>query len=99
MTLNGWHVDGDAQARPNGRIVARPTPIGVAVVGCGYWGPNLARNLSETEEFRLHALCDSDLGPLSALARKHPDAHARAHFDEVLADEAVEAVVIATPPA
>jgi predicted dehydrogenase len=102
MTLNGWQtdVDPDADAVPrlSNRILPRPTAIGAAVVGCGYWGPNLARNLSETPEFRLHALCDRDPAPLDALARKHPHALTIADFDAVLADDAVEAVIIATPP-
>jgi predicted dehydrogenase len=81
-----------------GRNVPRPAPIGAAVVGCGYWGPNLARNLAEAPEFRLHALCDRDPAQLQALGAPHP--HARAHhdFDEVLCDDAVEAVIVATPP-
>jgi predicted dehydrogenase len=102
MTLDGWqndvHVDADTHLRPAGLIVPRPTPIGVALVGCGYWGPNLARNLSEVSEFRLHALCDRDSEPLRALGRKHPHAHTIADFDALLSDDLVEAVVIATPP-
>ncbi len=102
MTLNGWHGDGCAEADAQGlrseRILPRPTPIGVALVGCGYWGPNLARNMAEIPEFRLHALCDSDSGPLRQIAGKHPNARTIVDFDEVLADDAIEAVVIATPP-
>jgi predicted dehydrogenase len=102
MMFDDWHnsaqMDADASVGLAGRIASRPAPIGVAVVGCGYWGPNLARNLSETPEFRLHALCDRDRRPLRALSRKHPDAHTVADLDEVLADDAVEAIVLATPP-
>jgi predicted dehydrogenase len=99
MAFDGWQHNGDAHARPNGHILPRPAPIGAAVIGCGYWGPNLARNLSETSEFRLHALCDRDSAPLRALGRRYPHARTVGDFDEVLADDAVEAVVIATPPA
>ncbi len=102
MTLDGWqsdaHTETDAPERPDRRIVPQPAPIGAAVVGCGYWGPNLARNLSEVPEFRLHALCDHDPGPLRALGRKHLHTRTFADFDEVLSDSAVDAVVIATPP-
>jgi predicted dehydrogenase len=98
MTLNGWHTDTDTLPHLNGRILRTPTAIGAAVVGCGYWGPNLARNLSEIPEFRLHALCDRDAEPLGALGHQHPNARTVADFDEVLADDAVEAVIIATPP-
>ncbi len=102
MTLNGWHSDGSGEtgtrAIPSGRIASRPAPIGAALVGCGYWGPNLARNLSEVPEFRLHAVCDRDPKPLRALGRRHLHTLTVADFDEVLSDPAVEAVVIATPP-
>jgi predicted dehydrogenase len=91
---SAWHSD----VRRTGRIVSRPAPIGAAVVGCGYWGPNLARNVAETREFRLHALCDRDPDQLHALGRSHPDASACQDFDEVLCDDAVEAVIIVTPP-
>ncbi|MGO9761231.1 MAG: Gfo/Idh/MocA family protein [Solirubrobacteraceae bacterium] len=102
MTLNGWHNnaqgDADAHGQANGHVASRPKSIGVAVVGCGYWGPNLARNVSEVPELRLHALCDRDPDALHALARKHPYARTVADFDELLADDSVSAVVIATPP-
>jgi predicted dehydrogenase len=80
------------------RIVPREEPIGAAVVGCGYWGPNLARNLAERSEFRLLALCDRDPIRLDALASRHQDALALSNLDQVLCDEAIEAVIVATPP-
>src|SRR5271168_2247304 len=98
MTLNGWQLDVDSDPRLNGRILPRPAPIGAAVVGCGYWGPNLVRNLSETPEFDLHALCDQDPATLRALGRRYPQARTFGDFDDVLDDDRVEAVVIATPP-
>ena len=61
-------------------------------------GPNLARNLAEAPDFRLHALCDQDANRLRALGRSHPDVRAMGDFDAVLCDDAVQAVVIATPP-
>jgi predicted dehydrogenase len=73
-------------------------PIGAAVVGCGYWGPNLARNLAEAPEFRLCSLCDRDRETVRALGRAHPRARTTGDFEEVLRDDDVEAVVIATPP-
>jgi predicted dehydrogenase len=83
---------------PRNRIVPRLAPIGAAVVGCGYWGPNLARNLAEAPEFKLHVLCDLDSRQLRTLGRFHPDARTVQNFDAVLCDEDVQAVVIATPP-
>jgi predicted dehydrogenase len=102
MTADRWHGNAhpemDNRMQSTGRILPRPAPLGVAVVGCGYWGPNLARNLAEIPEFRLHALCDRDAMPLRALGRRYPHAHTTADFEEVLADDGIEAVVVATPP-
>jgi predicted dehydrogenase len=94
---NGWSTPLEDVQRTR-RIVPRPAPIGTAVVGCGYWGPNLARNVSERSELRLHALCDRDPAQLRPLARRHQQARAVQDFDAVLCDEAVEAVIVATPP-
>jgi predicted dehydrogenase len=96
-TRGAWGAPAGETRRP-GRIVPRPAPIGAAVVGCGYWGPNLARNLAERGEFHLHALCDRDPAQLRSLAQRHPQARAVADLDELLCDDAVEAVVFATPP-
>ncbi len=95
--LDGWQTP-SAERSGNGRVIAGPAPIGVAVVGCGYWGPNLARNVAERQEFRLHALCDRDPARLRAVRRRHPAARARQELDTVLSDDAVEAVIVATPP-
>lgn len=73
-------------------------PIGAAVVGYGYWGPNLARNLDERPELSLRALCDRDPSQRSAFARRFPHVPAVADFADVLSDPSIEAVVIATPP-
>jgi predicted dehydrogenase len=96
IMLNAWNGAGsDGRRRP---IVPRPEPIGAALVGCGYWGPNLARNLGETAEFDLRALCDRDREQARALGRSHPDARVFTDLDELLCDDGVEAVIVATPP-
>jgi predicted dehydrogenase len=97
--LDGWDTAvQDAQTSGRGRIVPGPAPIGTAVVGCGYWGPNLARNVAEHSQFRLKALCDRDPVQLRGLGRRHPDADALAELDAVLCDHAIEAILLATPP-
>jgi predicted dehydrogenase len=82
----------------NGRMIPREEPIGAAVVGCGYWGPNLARNIAEHPDLRLEVLCDRDPAQLRTLGRRHPDARTSRELDEVLCDDAVQAVIVATPP-
>lgn len=73
--------------------------IRCALVGLGYWGPNLARNLADNADLDLAFLCDRDAAALGRLARRYPQARATINFADILADPAVDAVFIATPPA
>ena len=65
-------------------IVPRSAPIGTAIVGYGYWGPNLARNVAERPELGLEALCDRDPVQLAAFCNRHPQARAFEELDAVL---------------
>jgi predicted dehydrogenase len=67
----------------------------IAQVGLGQWGKNLARNFADLAE--LAWLCDVDEAQHDGLAQRYPQARLTANFDDVLADDSVEAVVIATP--
>ena len=71
--------------------------LSVAVIGAGYWGPNLARNFSASPEWNLVAICDLDEGRATALADKvgHVDVHT--DLTELLARDDIDAVAIATP--
>jgi predicted dehydrogenase len=80
------------------RILRREPPLGTAIVGYGYWGPNLARNVAECPQLRLAALCDLDSAQLLRFRERHPDARTMSDLDALLLDPAIEAVVIATPP-
>jgi predicted dehydrogenase len=71
--------------------------IGVAVVGYGYWGPNLVRNLYETSGARLVAVCDLKKDRLSAVEKRYPSVRITDDFEEILRDRQIDAVVIATP--
>jgi predicted dehydrogenase len=73
-------------------------PIRIAVVGYGYWGPNLVRNIVERPELELWGLCELDAERRAKFAARYPRDRACASFDEVLADPGVDAVSIATPP-
>jgi predicted dehydrogenase len=72
-------------------------PVRVAVVGLGYWGPNLIRNLHEVHEAEVVWACDLREEALATLARRYPAVPRTTRLDEVLGDEAVDAVVVATP--
>jgi predicted dehydrogenase len=67
----------------------------IGVVGLGYWGPNLARNFAELG--RLTWLCDLDDDLRTEFAARYPSARVTASFEELLADDELEGVVIATP--
>jgi predicted dehydrogenase len=69
----------------------------VAVVGLGYWGPNLLRVLSDLDGAEVRWICDLDAERLERYGRRHPSVATTSHLDEVLADPDVDAVVIATP--
>ena len=72
-------------------------PVRVAVVGLGYWGPNLVRNLHEVETADPVSVCDSRPAALDGVLRRFPALRATTRFEEILADRSVEAVAIATP--
>jgi predicted dehydrogenase len=67
----------------------------VGVVGLGYWGPNLARNFDELGA--LGALCDLDGALRERFAARHPSARMYASYHELLADDSIDGVVVATP--
>lgn len=72
--------------------------IGTMVVGYGYWGPNLVRNVVERPEFRLMGLCELQENRIEDFRRRHPGVWIERELDTALADPRVEAVAIATPP-
>jgi predicted dehydrogenase len=74
------------------------SPIGAAVVGYGYWGPNIVRNIVERPELRLLGLCERDPARVAEFSRRHPDVRVEAELEELLLDPRIEAVMIATPP-
>jgi predicted dehydrogenase len=69
--------------------------VRVGQVGLGAWGANLVRNLDEVAD--LAWISDAAQERLDLFARRFPNARATAEFGDMLADPAVEAVVIATP--
>jgi protoporphyrinogen oxidase/predicted dehydrogenase len=73
------------------------TPIRIGVVGLGYWGPNLVRNLVESPAFDVAYACDERAAALEAIERRHPGIACTTRFEDLLADADLEAVAIATP--
>jgi predicted dehydrogenase len=71
-------------------------PVRVAVVGLGYWGPNLARAFDGLPDTELRWLCDLDPEVLGRAASRFPKARATSDLDAVLDDPEVDAVAVAT---
>jgi UDP-2-acetamido-3-amino-2,3-dideoxy-glucuronate N-acetyltransferase len=74
-----------------------PDKLNVAVIGTGYWGKNLLRNFDALNS--LYAFCDADDASRSGHEPNYPAARSFKSYADVLADEAVDAVAIATPAA
>jgi predicted dehydrogenase len=75
------------------------TPVSIAVIGAGYWGPNLVRNALQSPSTRLTAVCDVDLAKAHRLAGSYSGVAAMDDVRELLERPEVEAVAVATPAA
>lgn len=74
-----------------------PRPLNVGIVGLGYWGPNLLRVLGESETTELTWICDRDEDRLDTIGRRAPSARRTTDFADLLADDELDAICIATP--
>jgi predicted dehydrogenase len=72
-------------------------PLSVAVVGCGYWGPNLIRNLASLQGCRVKWVCDLDPKRTSHMKALYPGIETTPDFEVLVNDPEIGAVVIATP--
>ena len=69
----------------------------VAVVGLGYWGPNLLRVLIERTDVEVRWICDTDVSRLERFGRRYPSVQLTQDLDEVLDDPDLDGVLLATP--
>ncbi|PKQ14936.1 MAG: oxidoreductase, partial [Actinobacteria bacterium HGW-Actinobacteria-7] len=69
----------------------------VALVGYGYWGPNLLRNYMELPGATVKWVCDRDPGKLAKAKMRYPAVTVTEDYRDVLGDPEVDAVLIATP--
>lgn len=72
-------------------------PIKIGAVGCGYWGPNLIRNLRSLPDCELKVICDTSEARLSHMRRLHPDVTTTNEYESLLHDPSLDAIVVATP--
>lgn len=71
--------------------------ISVALIGYGYWGPNLLRNLVESGECESIYCCDFDVTKLQEINRKYPNVITSQDPENIFKNSDIHAVVIATP--
>ena len=73
--------------------------LNVAVIGYGYWGPNLVRNFQELSGARVAVCCDLDVQRLAGVSSKYPSIETTTNYEDVLKNPSISGVVIATPVA
>jgi predicted dehydrogenase len=71
--------------------------LSVGLIGYGYWGPNLARNIQQNSDLALVAICDQNMKRLADATTAYPQVKAIAEPEVLLADPTIQAVVIAVP--
>jgi predicted dehydrogenase len=71
--------------------------IGVGVIGYGYWGPNLVRNIDEASASNLITVSDLDMERLSKVRARYPLVKTTPDYRHLIADTTIDAVIIATP--
>jgi predicted dehydrogenase len=86
--------NGDNRQSANGN---RAEPVRFGVIGLGYWGPNLVRNLQELDGAEVSWACDARPEALDKIARRYPALRVTSKLRDVLDDDTTDAVAIATP--
>src|SRR3954447_25758995 len=71
--------------------------VRVGVIGYGYWGPNIVRNLHGLEHCRLTAVCDKSPAALARAHKSYPGVHLTTDFAEILESPDIDAVAVITP--
>jgi predicted dehydrogenase len=67
------------------------------VIGYGYWGPNIARNLSSLERAKVHAIADLSAAARARMRKAHPAAIITADPRDVLSSAVIDTVAIVSP--
>jgi len=72
-------------------------PINIAVIGCGYWGPNLIRNFNFIPDCEMKVCCDINIERLKRMKQLYPDIEITTNYKEIIAAADIDAIAIATP--
>ncbi|MBI1922651.1 Gfo/Idh/MocA family oxidoreductase [Candidatus Poribacteria bacterium] len=71
--------------------------ITIAVIGCGYWGPNLIRNFNELSNCKVLKVCDQKQGRLKFIGTRYPHIELCSEHRDVFNDPCIDAVCLVTP--
>ena len=71
--------------------------IQVGVIGYGYWGPNIVRNLHGLDSARVEAVCDKSAGALARVRKAYPGVYTCSDANEILRSSKIDAVAVITP--
>jgi predicted dehydrogenase len=71
--------------------------IGIGVIGCGYWGPNLIRNFNSQVDAEMIAISDLDEKRLNTVGLLYPEVRKTTDYRDLVDNPAIDAVVVATP--
>lgn len=75
----------------------KPGKLKFALIGCGYWGANFLRIISNSEKATLAKVCETDAGNLANLAGKYPHLDFTNDIEQIVHDPEIDAAVICTP--
>ena len=79
------------------RVSAPADVVRLGVIGYGYWGPNIVRNLSSLDGCELMAVCDKSPGALKRAAKAYPSVLTTTDACEILRSPDIDAVAVVTP--
>lgn len=71
--------------------------LNVAVVGCGYWGPNLIRNFNSLSECKVKLVCDINSDRIAHMKTLYPEVQGTSEFDDLINNSDIDAIAVATP--
>jgi predicted dehydrogenase len=75
----------------------RPGVVRMGVIGYGYWGPNVVRNISGLDSCQLIAICDQNPAALTRAGRVYPGARLTGNASELLTATDIDAIAVVTP--
>jgi predicted dehydrogenase len=71
--------------------------LNIGVIGYGYWGPNLVRNISSIDKASLVSVCDLNPDSLKKVSRIYPDIEVTTDCNQIISSPKIDAIAIATP--